>query len=163
MEEHRVQARDTQDDHLQQWSSVRQPRFPLFLIEPQHQEQILLPRASPRQWANRSDESDIVEDHQSSIRGGKRSMARWMAKFLIGLSNYSQNPTMRDAFQPHIRHRSNNPRRDWSHQLKKKVFQRRWQWRPIEVLPGRSYGPNFPENSQISIEDDQILQQEGKT
>ena len=34
------------------------------------------PRVSSGQWVNGSDELEIVEDHQSLIRGGKRRIAR---------------------------------------------------------------------------------------
>ena len=54
IEKHCLQVQDSKDDHFRQRSSVRQPGIQVILLEPRHQEQVLIARTPPSQRTNRS-------------------------------------------------------------------------------------------------------------
>ena len=88
VEKHSLHVQHTKDDRIRQWSSVRQPRIQDILHRTQNQEPVLFTRTPISQRADRSDELNVAEDHQSSTRGGKGCMARGIIKCLVGLQNH---------------------------------------------------------------------------
>ena len=61
MEEHSLQIRDTTDDHIRQWTIIRQPRLQRFLLRIGNQEPILVSKTFAGQWTKGSDEPTLLK------------------------------------------------------------------------------------------------------
>ena len=62
-----MQVRDTNNNNIKQRMLVRQPRLQKLLLETKDQEPVFISRTSTSEQIDRSDESNIIEDPQSSI------------------------------------------------------------------------------------------------
>ena len=65
MEEYNLQIRDSMDDHIEQWVTVRQLKLQGFLFKSRDQKPILIPRTPTSERIDGGDEPDTDQDHQS--------------------------------------------------------------------------------------------------
>ena len=55
MEEHNLQIRDSIDECIKQWATVRLLRFQGFLLKSRDQELVLIPRTPTNEWTDEGD------------------------------------------------------------------------------------------------------------
>ena len=122
MEQYCLQVQDTKDDHLRQWSSVRQPRVQIILLEPRYQKYILITRTSSGQWTDGSNQPNLAQDYQVPVDGGKGSIARGITMCPMGLQDDGTNTNRRNTLQPNVRHISSHPSRSKAHHPQKGIL-----------------------------------------